>query len=164
MLRLRTTRTILRPFEEQDCEEFFNMVQDERVKQYLTGMYCTCIQEASSHIDVYTKANFIDDMYFAITDKNTHKIIGCLLATRCIGKNVDIAYFITNDNRGKGIIPEVVKSYVNWLKSRKLKYNLLFNIDKANKSSLRVIEKLSSNIKVTYMGEDEFAKTYVIKT
>ena len=118
---LHTDRLILRPFNLDDLQDFFNYASIEGVGE-MAGWPHHETMEMSQRI----LNNFIaEDKTFAIVHKQTGKVIGSLGVEKYgledkltefdgyLGR--EIGYVLSRDYWGQGLMPEAVKAVINYL-------------------------------------------------
>lgn len=164
MITLTTQRLELRPFTERDIDEFFCIIQDDEVKRYLPGIYSTDKVEVKEKINTYMNADFVNDIYFAIVDKDTKELLGCLIAVRIISSNMEISYFISKKRRREGLMLEALKEFSNWFGRSKINSNVIFSITACNSNSLKLCERIRyDNIPILPLGESADTQFYILR-
>ena len=143
---LNGERILLRPFKEDDAEEYLNLANEETIKQYLPFASPDNLEECIELIDNYSDLDFINDFYFVIEDKSTHRLIGALLCFRTSSFMLDTSYFIGKEFRGNGLALEVLEVFINYLSKNTVYKTLFFMINNRNLSSKKIMEKLGSKI------------------
>lgn len=153
---LETERLILRPFKEDDLQDFYEYASVVGVGEMAGWPTHENIETSKMILDIFIKGK----VTFALELKDNHKVIGSLgieelrpldetydaLAGR------DIGYVLSKDYWGKGLMVEAVKEVISYC-FNKLDYDFLtcyhFN---TNLQSKRVIEKVG----FTFLKEAEF--------
>lgn len=118
---IETKRLILRPFKQQDLEDFYEYAKVEGVGERAGWKHHESIDKSQSILDL-----FIDeDKTFAIVLKENNKVIGSLgvekygmeevLTEFFEYKGREIGYVLSKDYWGKGLMTEAVKAVINYL-------------------------------------------------
>lgn len=140
---LQGKRIILRKFQIGDAREYLKLTNDYSIRRYVPFACPDDLNESIELLENYSNVDFKNDFYFLITDKKTKKIIGCLQSFKTTSNTLDTTYFIFPDYRGKGYCLEALKVFINYI-STHTNYSLLeFTIRKNNKSSQKIMKKLS---------------------
>lgn len=135
-------KILLRRFRATDTLELFDLIDDREVEKYLPGVCVTSVAEMAGYVDIYVKANFVDDIYLAIVDKATQSIVGALICTRVRFREMEMAYFISRTRRREGLMFEALMEFVKWYQNQNIGNLLVFEIAKENSASLCLIKKL----------------------
>lgn len=143
MIKLTTDRLILRPFKNTDIDELFEIIQEEEIRKFLPGIYTDSKEELMKTLEVYANADFVNDIYLSITEKETGKVIGALVLVRVHSTSMEISYFIRKDKREMGLMFEAIRAFVDWYAKSGLKNTIVFIVSKANQSSLYLCAKMS---------------------
>ena len=141
---LRTERLILRPWRQEDLNDFFEYASVDGVGQMADWL---------PHENKETTQTVLDSF---ITHKKTFaleldgKVIGSLGIEEYSEKNYpelaqlqgrEIGYVLSKDYWGRGLMPEAVKAVINWLfNEEKLDFIMVGHFD-WNNQSRRVVEK-----------------------
>lgn len=164
MIKLTTERLELRPFRNEDLDELFEIIQEEEIKKFLPGVYTDSKEELKETLDVYVNANFKDDIYLAITDKETNKLVGALILVRTFKQNMEISYFIRKEKREMGLMLEAMQTFVKWYTQCGLKNTIMFSIAKGNNSSLYLCAKMKElKIPIFNIAESDNTLYYMIR-
>ena len=118
---IETKRLILRPFKQQDLEDFYEYTKVEGVGERAGWKHHESIDESQSILDL-----FIDeDKTFAIVLKENNKVIGSLGVEKYGMEEVlteffeyqgrEIGYVLSKDYWCKGLMTEAVKAVINYL-------------------------------------------------
>ena len=118
---IETKRLILRPFKQQDLEDFYEYAKVEGVGERAGWKHHESIDKSQSILD-----SFIDeDKTFAIVLKENNKVIGSLgvekygmeevLTEFFEYKGREIGYVLSKDYWCKGLMTEAVKAVINYL-------------------------------------------------
>lgn len=150
---LKTDRLILRPWKEEDLNDFYEYARVDGVGQLAGWNPHKSIEESQNILNSFIKHK----KTFAIEYKG--KVIGSLGIESYNEENYpelnqlqgrEIGYVLSKDYWGQGIMPEAVKSVIQYLfEVEKLDFILVGHFTR-NKQSARVIEKCGFNfIKTT---------------
>jgi len=118
---IETKRLILRPFKQQDLEDFYEYAKVEGVGERAGWIHHESIDKSQSILDL-----FIDeDKTFAIVLKENNKVIGSLGVEKYGMEEVlteffdyqgrEIGYVLSKDYWCKGLMTEAVKAAINYL-------------------------------------------------
>lgn len=163
MIRLTTERLELRPFKNEDFDELFKIIQEEEIKKFLPGVYTDSKEELEKMLDIYVNANFKDDIYLAITDKESNKLVGALILVRRFKQNMEISYFIRKEKREMGLMLEAMQAFVKWYTEHGFKNTIVFSISKGNNSSLYLCAKMKElRIPIFNIAENNNTLYYMI--
>lgn len=164
MIKLTTERLQLRQFKTEDIDELFEIIQEEEIKRFLPGVYTASREELEKMLSVYVNANFKDDIYLAITDKSTGKLIGALILVRLFKHNMEISYFMRKENREMGLMIEAMHAFVKWYARGGYKNNIMFAISKNNNSSLFLCARMKElKIPIFNVAESDTTLYYMIR-
>ncbi|MBR5227676.1 MAG: GNAT family N-acetyltransferase [Clostridia bacterium] len=153
---ISTERLILRPFCIEDLDDFFNILQEDKIEKYLPGIYSNNKEEIRENIEIYQNADFSNDFYYAIIDKQTNKIIGAIVCVRTIGNTYDMSYFISKFQRDKGYMFEALEAFCRSIKKTIVRAIVHFFVKKDNKESIRLLEKLRAKLVCVHKMSLEF--------
>lgn len=164
MIKLITKRLILRPFEKTDIDELFEIIQDENVKAFLPGLYTTSKKELKKTLDIYVKGDFKNDIYLAITEKSTGKVIGGIVLVRVCTTNMEISYFLAKEKREMGLMLEAVSAFMHWYAKSGITDTIFFAVSKFNNASLRLCAKMREiKLPIFSVAESNTEIYYVIR-
>lgn len=142
-MNIFTKRLILRTFKLKDANQFFSIIQDEEIKQYLKGIYEKSKARVKENLVIYMDADFINDYYYAVEDRKSGELIGAIIATRMNKHEIEVAYFVGKEYRQQGYMKEALNSFLNrvcyWNKEKTFK----FVIDKQNIPSISLMKSLN---------------------
>ena len=142
---LETDRLILREWEENDLNDFFEYASVDGVGQMAGWQPHKSLEESATILKM-----FIDGRKtFAVVLKENNKAIGSVgiekLSTEVDGyENLtgrELGYVLSKDYWGKGIMPEAVKAVINYCFETAGCDYLLCSCSPQNTQSARVIEK-----------------------
>lgn len=159
---LEGKRIILRPFKKEDSVDYFKVSSEKSIKKYLPYASANTLKECDDLVNNYSTMDFINDFYFVIEEKQTHQIIGSLLAFRRLSTSLEICYLIGNEYRGKEYCVESLNIFIEYLKQHTIYKTLLFDVCKSNISSLTIMKKI--NAKIHEVSESSINYKYHIKS
>lgn len=117
---LETERLILRPFKEDDVNDFYEYAKVEGVGEAAGWTHHKDVEESKVIL-----TRFINEhRTFAITEKYSGKVIGSVGIERSgkiyerdfAGKNInEVGYVLSKDYWGKGLMTEAVKAVIRYL-------------------------------------------------
>lgn len=114
---LETERLVLRLFEADDLEDFYNYCKVDGVGQMAGWTPHKDIEESKSILDTFLK----EKKTFALVDKSTNKVIGSLgISVKSFEElnpltGVEIGFALSNDYWGRGLMPEAVNIVIRYL-------------------------------------------------
>lgn len=164
-LKLETDRLILRAFEEDDLNDFYEYASVEGVGEMAGWPRHKTMEESKMILDMFLSEKEV----FALVLKENNKVIGSI-GIHYSWANEDnnykmltskeIGYVLSKNYWGKGLMPEAVSAVIDLCFSK-------LNIDaltcghfQINKQSKRVIEKCG----FTFVKEDEYFAQQLQKT
>ena len=155
---IETDRLILRQIEVGDAQNLSNLLNDEKVQEFLAGIPANYTKEmAIDYITNKLSKNYLKkDFYdWGIVDKETNSLIGriCVYKLDDARRMADLVWYIMPTTRGKGYITEAGKAVVNFLQNIGFERIEAFaNVE--NKASIRVMEKLGMEYEGTLRKYD----------
>ena len=156
--KIVTERLILRKIELEDAEELCNLLNDEKVQEFLAGIPENyTIKMALDYIsDTLSKSYLKKDFYdWGIEDKQTHKLIGriCVYKFDDYRRMADLVWYIIPAVRGRGFITEAGKAVVEFLQNLGFERIEAFaNVE--NIASIKVMEKIGMQYEGTLRKYD----------
>ena len=146
-ITLETERLLLRPFEAEDLNDFYEYASVEGVGEMAGWRHHESIAKSQEILDIFIK----EDKTFAIVLKENNKVIGSLgiekygmehALTEFDGyQGREIGYVLSKSYWGKGLMPEAVSAVIRYL-FEDLHFDfLLCGYYDFNKQSKRVQEK-----------------------
>ena len=142
---IQTERLVLRPFEDKDKIWYYNLTQDTEFINRLPGLLTRDYEHAAMDVDIFKRADYINDFYLVIEDKLSNPI-GCIVAVSMSSLVIDVSYFLEKRYRGSGYMTEAVKAFVNQVKAKYSSRVFEFQVAKDNTKSLGVIKRLGASI------------------
>ena len=118
---LETERLILRPFRQEDLQDFYEYASVEGVGEMAGWRHHGSIEESQEILDMFIN----EDKTFAIVLKENGKVIGSLGVEKYgmeealtefndyLGR--EIGYVLSKEHLGKGYMPEAVRAVINYL-------------------------------------------------
>ena len=155
---IETERLILRRIEVRDAEDLCNLLNDEKVQEFLAGIPENyTVEMAVDYIGNKLSKNYLkEDFYdWGIEDKKSHKLIGriCVYKFDDYRRMADLVWYIIPDVRGKGFMTEAGKSVVEFLQNIGFERIEAFaNIE--NIASIKVMEKIGMQYEGTLRNYD----------
>lgn len=137
---LKTDTFILRELKDSDEKDLYKICNQIHIQKYIPGFYMKTLRDVN-HIFILANSN--KNILFLIQDYD-EKVIGLIFAYINLNSDfANISYLIDENERGKGIIPEAIKVFIEYLYSYKLVFNINFYININNHASIRVMRKLN---------------------
>ena len=144
---IETKRLILRPFEQNDLQDFYDYAKVEGVGEMAGWHHHENVEKTQEILN-----NFIEeDKTFAIVYKQNNKVIGSLgiekygaeekLSEFFDYQGREIGYVLSKDYWGMGIMPEAVKTVIDYLFNEKNLDFITCGYYDFNTQSKRVQEK-----------------------
>ncbi|MBR5226916.1 MAG: GNAT family N-acetyltransferase [Clostridia bacterium] len=155
---IETERLILRQIEAKDAEDLCELLNDEKVQEFLSGIPANyTLDMAKDYINnnlskEYLKKDFYD---WAIEEPNTHKLIGRISVYKFddYRRMANLVWYIIPTVRGKGFITEAAKEVVGFLQNVGFERIEAFaNIE--NIASIKVMEKIGMQYEGTLRKYD----------
>ena len=158
-IRIDTERLILRPWEENDLEDFFAYASVPGVGEMAGWNHHKTIEESAQILASFMRHK----KTFALELKENGKVIGSLgieeidvdpERSEKLGR--EVGYVLSQDYWGRGLMPEALQAVIDYC-FRVLNYDYLTCCHfKRNHQSRRVIEKCGFH----YFGESRFETRY----
>ena len=118
---IETDRLILRPFTQEDLQDFYEYAKVEGVGEMAGWHHHESIEKSQQILNTFIE----EDKTFAIVYKQNNKVIGSLgvetygmegALTEFDGyQGREIGYVLSKDYWGRGIMPEAVKAVIDYL-------------------------------------------------
>ena len=170
-IRIETDRLILRPWRQEDLEDFYEYARVDGVGQMAGWHPHESIEKSQTILDGFIR----EKKTFALELKDSGKVIGSLgLEARDEGLDIpeelqgrEIGYVLSKDYWGRGLMPEAVKAVTDYCFSVPgFDYLLCGHFD-WNNQSRRVIEKcgfrfLKEVTHETRLGTTEQVRLYIL--
>ena len=155
---IETDRLILRQIKVGDAKNLSNLLNDEKVQEFLAGIpESYTIEMAKDYIGNKMAKNYLKkDFYdWGIEDKSTHKFIGRISVYKFDNdrRMADLVWYIMPTVRGKGFMTEAGKAVVKFLQDVGFERIEAF-ADVKNVASMRVMEKLGMEYEGTLRKYD----------
>ena len=144
METIKTDRLVLRQPQESDKDLLFSLLNDPKVQEFLTHIYCENASDIDEFITLSHLSDFESDFCFILENKESKEIIGLIEAYVTSDKILCISYVIKESARGNGFICEALKEFIIYIFLKKL--NILFvefSIRNDNNSSMNIMRKLN---------------------
>ena len=120
-LTIETERLILRPFRQDDLQDFYEYASVDGVGEMAGWQHHETIEKSQEILDMFIR----EDKTFAIVFKENGKIIGSLGIEKYGAEEAltefhnyrgrEIGYVLSKDYWGKGLMPEAVNTVVDYL-------------------------------------------------
>ena len=170
-IRIETDRLILRPWRQEDLEDFYEYARVDGVGQMAGWQPHESMEKSQAILDCFIR----EKKTFALELKDSGKVIGSL-GLEARGRNVgipeelqgrEIGYVLSKDCWGKGLMPEAVKAVIDYCFSVLGFDYLTCGHFARNNQSRRVIEKSGFHFLTEYdfetrMGTLEQVKLYIL--
>ncbi len=170
-IRIETERLILRPWREEDLQDFYEYASVPGVGEMAGWPHHETVETSRLVLDLFIR----EKKTFAVVLKENGKVIGSLGLEEADRANPEmenkrgreVGYVLSKAYWGQGLMPEAVEAVINYCFSA-LAYDFLTCGHAAwNMQSSRVIEKCGFRfMKVvpfhTQMGTEESLRLYVI--
>ena len=170
-IRIETDRLILRPWRQEDLEDFYEYARVDGVGQMAGWQPHESMEKSQAILDCFIR----EKKTFALELKESGKVIGSL-GLEARGRNVgipeelqgrEIGYVLSKDCWGKGLMPEAVKAVIDYCFSVLGFDYLTCGHFARNNQSRRVIEKSGFHFLTEYdfetrMGTLEQVKLYIL--
>lgn len=147
-MRMETNRIVIRDFERKDAENLYRIVRENNILRFMPDWselgdsresyfgYIDWHQTQIDSTDIYENKRYV----IALSD--TDEMIGMVgMGLEDTLNEVEIAYFMSEENQQKGYTVEAVNELVKWcFNVSNIKY-LILTIDCANVASCKLAEK-----------------------
>lgn len=171
-IELETDRLIIRPWNMEDLEDFYEYAKVDGVGQMAGWNPHTSIRESKAIL-----SSFIEEKNeFALELKENNKVVGSLGLEKlsiALTKPYDsyvgreIGYVLSKDYWGRGIMPEAVKRVIKFCFEEEQYDFLLCSHNITNNRSKRVIEKcgfrfIKENMRTATNGSEHISLYYLL--
>jgi len=154
---LKAKNFLLRELNYSDTEELFLISSQIAIKYYIPGLYTNSIEDVNH---IFTLGNLDNSLLLGIENSNK-KIIGIIYAY--INNNYDFAkitYLLDPAEKGKGIMTEALKLFINYLYNYKIVNNVVFDVKVNNTASIHIMKKLN----IPYSTDEDYLKFHLSLT
>ena len=156
MMRHRTQRLEIRPFEEKDRENMIDLFMDCVVKQTYMLPDFTSREEAGKLFERLMALSHKQERYVAGICLSG-KCIGILNETEIAGDSIELGYAILSQHHSKGYCTEALEGAIQWLLERGFQ-EVVTGAFEENLASIRVMEKcgmerLDKTDEIEYRGK-----------
>lgn len=146
-MNLETERLILRPYEESDLSDYFNMLSDRKNMYYLDDIIMETLEDARQSL--HEAIEFIENgnaRRFAVRLKGNSKIIGGVgydvTAKTPLGRIGHMGWFILPEYQNKGYITEAAKRALEYAFNEDDCIRITTGCYKENIPTQKVMEKV----------------------
>lgn len=149
---VESERLLIRPFKIADTEEYYQMTRDPLVRKYVPFACEETIEETYNTIDMfYSNGDCIHDFYLVLEEKETHKLVGAIIATAIKTTPLTLEVDILTDSnfRRKGFMFEALTAFINAIPKST---EFIFVVDKKNKASKNTVTKLPGIVEKPFTG------------
>ena len=156
--KIKTSRLVLRKIELNDAQQFCELLNDEKVQEYLAGIpenysYQMAVDYIGGKLSKkYNDQNFYD---WGIEENSTHKLIGRITVYKQDEERrmADLIWYLSPHTRGKGYMTEAAEALIKKLQDVGFeKIEAFANIK--NKASLCVMKKIGMQYEGTLKKYD----------
>lgn len=126
----------------EDYEEFFMLSDDKELWSNMSDDFPKTLIECKQLVNLFSTGEDITEFIRAV--KVDGKIVGCIAAFFESGmycKNAEISYWLNREYRGKGIMPQALKMFTNYVFTKFDIHRIWARPFENNKASQRVLEK-----------------------
>ena len=151
---LKTDNFILRELNYSDTEELYLICSQIDIKYYIPGFYANSIED----INHFFALGNLDNSLLLEIENSDKKIIGIIYAY--IDNNCNFAkitYLLDNAEKGKGIMTEALKLFINFLYNSKIVNNVIFDIKVNNTASIHIMK----NLNIPYSTDEDYLKFHL---
>lgn len=139
---VESERLLIRPFKKTDAKEYYEMTTDSLIRSYVPFAFEESYEATYEMIDnYYSHGDCVYDFYLVLEEKETHKIIGAIIATaiRTYPLSLDVCILTDAAHRKQGFMFEALIAFKDALPKST---ELIFVIDRTNEASIKTITKL----------------------
>lgn len=144
-IRIETQRLLLRPFEMNDAQSWFQIMHSPEVTRYWSHLPWQSLQEAKEDIvqDI-THMERKEYLRLAVIDKANGAMLGmCVFFNHYPNsQRGEIGYCLDTPYQGKGIMKEAMVAFIDYLQTYLSVRRLEADIHPNNKASGALLEKL----------------------
>lgn len=166
-ITLETKRLILRAFEIEDLENFFEYARVPGVGEAAGWLHHNTIEDTKKVAEMFIK----EENVLSLVDKDTGKMIGTLGLHEPDGKMpelvyekfkkkniVELGFVLSNEYWGKGLMPEAVSAVLKYLFENTDAEFVMAGYFVNNERSMRTQEKVGMKKFTEGMGKDAHKK------
>lgn len=150
---IESERLILRNFELTDATAYYQMTRDKDIQHYVPYACEKTYEETVATIrDYYSVGDFKYDFYLALEEKESHKLVGAIIATalELSPLSLDVCILTDKSMRRKGYMYEALCAFKDAVPKGT---TLLFAIAAGNTASYRTVSKLVGVKNDPFRGE-----------
>ena len=148
-IHIETKHLILRSFENEDTEEFYEIIRDPEIYKTLPEDHMYSEDEVKGIISFFiscysrNKINNIPKFPLAVVLKSKNAIIGDVgIGHYGLDNSItEIFYFINSNYWNKGYASEAVSAFLGYVRENKLINDLIGTVVPTNAASIRILEK-----------------------
>lgn len=138
---VESERLLLRSFRISDAEAYYQLTLDDEIQKYVAHACAPTFEETLQNIKFsYSQGDFVHDYYLLLEEKQTHKLVGAIIATQIGTQTLLETHILTHRNyRNKGYMSEALNIFISTLPKGTV---LIFTVKKNNQASLRTVSKI----------------------
>lgn len=140
MMRINTSRLIIRRFTLEDAKKIYELSNEEALGKYLPDQVYADIDEAKETLEFlinqYDKKTY--PYVMAVVEEFSGQLIGHVGLSE-VNHGIEIGYAIGISHQGKGYAKEVVRAYSAWAKDNLIIDKIYGVVDVNNKASIKVL-------------------------
>lgn len=152
---VESERLLIRPFEIADTKEYYQMTRDPLIRKYVPFACENTLAETYNTIDMfYSHGDCVSDFYLVLEEKQTHKIVGAIIATaiKTTPLTLDVCILTDVNARRKGFMFEALSAFKDALPKST---ELIFVVDKKNDASKNTVTKLPGIVEKPFKGNQK---------
>lgn len=142
-------RLLLRSFKLSDAKAYYKMTRDKSIQDFVPYANIKSLKESVECIKYFAGKDNSDNIYIALEEKDSGKLIGAIFATRTIGHSFDMNILIDINSRKKGYMSEALLSFIPTMPQNS---ELIFVVDKCNEASFHTVSKLPNIMEKPFTG------------
>lgn len=150
-MKIRTPRTLIRPFRSTDAADLYRVLSNTKVMQYIEPPFSFEKTEAF----IRDHGLFNPPRVYALEDRISATVIGHVIFHPYDAQSHELGWVLHSDYWGKKIASEITEALVQYAKQKKIP-QLILECDKEQTASKRIAEKFG----FTLIGTEENREIY----
>ena len=135
-MKIRTPRTLIRPFRLTDATDLHEVLSNTEVMQYIEPPFY--FEKTEAFIRDHGLCN--PPRVYALEDRISATVIGNVIFHPYDAQSYELGWILHKDYWGKGLASEITEALIQYAKQQKIP-QLILECDKAQAASKRIAEK-----------------------
>ena len=143
-MKIRTPRTLIRPFQPTDATDLHEALSNTEVMQYIEPPFS--FEKTEAFIRDHGLCN--PPRVYALEDRISATVIGHVIFHPYDAQSHELGWILHSDYWGKKIASEITEALIHYAKQQKIQ-QLILECDKAQTASKRIEEKFGFTLIAT---------------